>query len=396
MLQMAIKKNQPAGSPKLLYIASDDWFFLSHFAHLATAAQAAGYQVVLAARISNPQALARHGIAYIAQEFDRSKRSIFRALRLLPSLVDVLQKVKPDLIHIIGLQNIIFIAPFAALFSQAKIILAPIGLGQFWVESDFLSRCARSVIRALLWCLRGPRFFYLFENDEDSCELGLQNYPRKITVGGAGIDEAVFAPLPFPTASPLRVAIVARMLRSKGILQAVNAIRSVRQDGWDIELDLWGAPDPANLSSLTEDELRALSSDGITWRGATSDINGVWKRAHIAMLLSTREGLSKSLLEAAACGRPMIVNDAPGCRTFVRDGQEGFLVNASNPQTVVSALLKLAQDPALREKMGAAARLRVLQGFTQKQVASSILPLYSAALSNRSDKCKAKSAAIAP
>jgi glycosyltransferase involved in cell wall biosynthesis len=365
----------------LLYITAEDWFYEGHFAHLGIAAQQAGYEVGVACRISEKSPLHIHKFALYPQKFERGNRTAFHILRALPRLISTLRKAQPDIVHIIGLQTMLFAAPVAALFSDAQIVLAPTGLGQFWIENGINAKLARALVRLLLRCFRGPRFFYLFENGEDAKTLGLKNYPRLKIVGGAGIDENSFMPSPPPPSPPVRVSVISRMLHSKGIMQSVEALRRARKAGYDIVLDLWGAPDPANRSSLTDDELRALSHDGVVWRGPTNDVKSVWENSHIAMLLSLREGLPKTLLEAASCGRPIIASDVSGCRALVRNNQEGLLVDLNDPDAALHALIRLAQDESLRDKFGAVARARVLQGFTQTQVANDILGFYAAALS---------------
>lgn len=370
----------PDKRPRLLYITSEDWFFENHFGHLARTAQAAHYDVHIACRVSGKPPLASADFRIHPQVFDRGKRNSFHIARSLPRLLAAFRKTDADIIHIIGLQSILIAAPLAALFTRAKIVLAPTGLGQFWIENRRRAPAIRAAIRLFLRRYRSPRFFYLFENEDDIVELGLENYSRLKIIGGAGVDENVFTPAPFPPMPPLRVAVVSRMLHSKGIIESAAAVWQARAQGHNIELDLWGAPDPANASSLSEDELRAISKDGVTWRGETANIPVVWKNTHAALLLSKREGLPRSLLEAASCGRPIIAGNVPGCRAFVRDGQEGLLVDPNDPHEAAHALIRLTEDENLRLTLGVNARTRVLSGFTQAQVANDILNFYGAAL----------------
>ena len=118
------------------------------------------------------------------------------------------------------------------------------------------------------------------------------------------------------------------MLWSKGIDVAVEAVRLARAKGAAIELSLYGAPDPSNPKAIPEKTLKAWSAEpGIAWHGATRDIAGVWREHHVACLPSRGgEGLPRTLLEAAACGRAIVTTDVPGCRTLVRHDVEGLLV----------------------------------------------------------------------
>src|SRR5207245_10998774 len=118
------------------------------------------------------------------------------------------------------------------------------------------------------------------------------------------------------------------MLRDKGVLEAAAASRRVRAGGVRIELLLAGPTDPDNANSLTAERLGSLTAEpGIAWLGPVADVRAVWRRAAIALLPSTYgEGVPKALLEAAACGRPLIAADVPGCREAVRPGETGLLV----------------------------------------------------------------------
>ncbi len=104
---------------------------------------------------------------------------------------------------------------------------------------------------------------------------------------------------------------------------------ALRQHGTDVELLIAGTPDPANPASVTDQEAKDFGHEpGNTWLGHVKDIPSLWARSHIAVLPSRREGLPKSLLEAAAMGRPMVATDVPGCREVVtarRDRYSGPL-----------------------------------------------------------------------
>src|SRR5206468_558309 len=106
-----------------------------------------------------------------------------------------------------------------------------------------------------------------------------------------------------------------RMLVPKGIAETVAAIQLARANGTDITLDLVGVPDPSNPTSIAiSDLLKWSKQEGIYWRRRVESIAKVWKEHHIAILLSYREGLPISLVEAAASGRPIVTTDVVGCR----------------------------------------------------------------------------------
>jgi glycosyltransferase involved in cell wall biosynthesis len=115
---------------------------------------------------------------------------------------------------------------------------------------------------------------------------------------------------------------------------------------------------------------------GVTWLGHVGDISTVWARAHIAVLPSRREGLPLSLLEAAACGRPMIASDVPGCREIVRPGETGLLVPYDDARALASAIESLAQSAEQRARLGAAARSLVVEKFSAAAIGRQTADLY--------------------
>jgi glycosyltransferase involved in cell wall biosynthesis len=181
------------------------------------------------------------------------------------------------------------------------------------------------------------------------------------------------------------VALVSRMLRDKGVLDVVDAIRRLRERGLAIELILAGPTDADNAGSLSAASLSALAVEpGITWLGSVADVRSVWRRAAIAVLPSTYgEGVPKALLEAAACARPIVASDVPGCREAVGPGKNGILVPPRDIDALAEAIAALAANPTRREAMGRAGRALAECCFAEEIVARETLALYRAALAER-------------
>jgi glycosyltransferase involved in cell wall biosynthesis len=181
------------------------------------------------------------------------------------------------------------------------------------------------------------------------------------------------------------VGLVARMLRSKGVLDAASAVRMLRARGLPVELLLAGATDPDNRDSLTCEELEALTAEpGVRWLGPVEDVRDVWQRAAIAVLPSTYgEGLPKALLEAAACGRPIVATDMPGCREIVRPAKTGLLVSPGDIGALAEAIAAMAGDPARRLAMGRAARALAEREFGDALIGAQTQALYQALLAER-------------
>jgi glycosyltransferase involved in cell wall biosynthesis len=172
------------------------------------------------------------------------------------------------------------------------------------------------------------------------------------------------------------------MLRSKGVLDAVAAIRQLRAEGLAVDLVLAGAADPDSRDSLSEAELAALAREpGVEWLGPVVDVREVWGSTAIAVLPSSYgEGVPKALLEAASCGRPIVASDMPGCRDVVAHGETGFLVPAHDAAGLAQALATLARAPEMRARMGAAGRARIVAEFAEARVAEQTMALLRSAL----------------
>jgi glycosyltransferase involved in cell wall biosynthesis len=229
----------------------------------------------------------------------------------------------------------------------------------------------------------------IVQNPEDGTALAALGIDRQriALIRGSGVDLRHFMPLPMPGGDKVTIALVSRMLKEKGVLDAVAAIRLLRARGRPVELVLAGPTDTDNPGSLSAQSLSALSAEpGVTWLGAIDDVREVWRRAAIAVLPSTYgEGVPKALLEAAACARPIIASDVPGCREAVLGGksESGILVPPGDVGALADAITALAADPARCQIMGCNGRALVEAHFAEETVAHETLALYRAALAER-------------
>jgi glycosyltransferase involved in cell wall biosynthesis len=366
--------------PKILYLVTEDWFFVSHFLPMAQAARDCGLQVAIATRVrEDGERLKAEGFSVIAIESRRGSFSLLRSLRDFFQALKIVREQRADIVHCIALRPVVIGGLAAKLAGKGALVVAPTGLGHLWIEDGMAVRFARTLVRTIVgsW-LRGLRTRYLFENRDDPREFGLDPDGADVTiVGGAGVDPEKFPATEEPPAPPLKVAVVSRMIRPKGIVEAVDAVQRARAAGAPVELHLFGDPDPDNPRSIRQATLAQWSTEpGITWHGHEVDVGRVWREHHVAMLLSYREGLPRSLAEAAAAGRPIVATDVAGCREIVRDGQEGILVPLGDIDAAARALTTLAADPDLRYRLGAAANARLHERFTADAVGKKVRNLY--------------------
>jgi glycosyltransferase involved in cell wall biosynthesis len=372
---------------KILYFVPEDWVFVSHFRPMAEAALTCGLDVVIATRVhQHAEAIVGEGYKLVPL---KSKRGSLNPLALLKSILEmarIIRAEQPTMVHCISLPMAVLGGLAARATSRPQIILALTGLGYLWIESGPVAAIVRAIVRRTMgYLLRHPGTVCVFENAEDPREFGLDpSDPKVVLVGGAGVDPEAFPFGPAPPAPPVKIALLARMIKPKGIAEAVAAVRRARELGAAVELHLYGAPDPSNRTSYAEADLRRWASDpGIYWHGAADDVARVYREHHIAMLLSAREGLPKSLVEAAAAGRPMVATDVPGCREVVRQGLDGYLVQFGDIEAAAQALMRLAGDGALRRRLGEAANGRFHERFTIAAVKAVFSDLYRSLMAAR-------------
>jgi glycosyltransferase involved in cell wall biosynthesis len=366
---------------KLIFIATEDWFFASHFLPMLRAAREAGFAPAVICRVREHRAaIEAEGARVIPFEADRGRREIGQALATISGLARILRAEKPEIVHLIALWPIVLGGLAARLAGIRRRIHAVTGLGFLGASNSPAARASRLGMRLLL---RGPldgrNVRFLLENPDDARLLGFASSgERVVIVGGAGVDPDIYAPSAMPTLPPLKIAVVARMLWSKGIDVAVEAARRARAEGAPVELDLYGEPDPTNPKAISRDELEKWSREpGISWRGRTLDAPAVWREHHVCCLPSRGgEGLPRTLLEGASSGRAILTSDVPGCRALVRDGIEGLLVPPNDAVALGRAMVALARDPERVQRLGTAARERVLQGFTERHVIDAVASLY--------------------
>ncbi|MBM4199270.1 MAG: glycosyltransferase family 4 protein, partial [Gammaproteobacteria bacterium] len=118
----------------------------------------------------------------------------------------------------------------------------------------------------------------------------------------------------------------------------------------------------------------------VTWLGHVDDMPALFRTIDIVVLPSYREGLPKTLIEAAACGLPLITTDVPGCREVITDGVEGLLIPARDGRALARAISQLGDDPALRHKQGKAARHRAVAEFDDRSVNARTVDVYQRTL----------------
>jgi glycosyltransferase involved in cell wall biosynthesis len=368
-----------SAKPRLLYVVTEDWAFLSHRLPMARAARDAGFEVHVATRVSKgAAAIKAEGFVLHPTPFARGSLSPVATLLTIGALRRVYRDVKPVLTHHVALQACV-LGMLASFGRSCACVNAFIGLGYSFTSKTGKARAVRTLIGSLLrFLINRNRCMALVQNPDDMAallSLGIAKN-RIALIAGSGVDIDRFTPVPEPDGAPT-LGFVGRLLDDKGIRTLIAAHQLLRTRVPKAQLLVAGTPDPANPASVTEAEARSWNEQpGITWLGEVNDIAGLWARTHIAVLPSRREGLPLSLLEAAACGRAMIGSDVPGCREIVVHEQTGLLFPVDDVSALADAMERLATNPQLRARYATAARSRVVNEFSASIIGRQTVALY--------------------
>ena len=197
-------------------------------------------------------------------------------------------------------------------------------------------------------------------------------------IEGVGADTEYYQPLPEPQSADERpvVLMATRMLWDKGVGTLVDSARLLHQK-MDARIVLAGEPDPGNPASIDVKILNQWVDEGLVeWWGWQADMRAAFAACHVVTLPSFGEGIPTVLLEAAACGRPIVTTDVPGCRDVVQDGVNGLLVPSKDSQALAAALLTLLGNEALRSQMGQAGRRLIVKRFSNQRIQAETLAVY--------------------
>lgn len=368
-----------ASSGTILYVETEERAFLSHRLPMARAARDAGFDVHVAASVgSNSEAIRAEGFTLHAMPFRRGGLSPFGAISTITALRRIKRELSPAIVHHVGMQ-ISVLGGISSLGMTTPQVNAMTGLGYAFTSTTAKALFLRiGIAIALRFFLNRDHAVFLVQNPDDRAALetiGID--PRRLAlIPGSGVDTDKLMPMPEPD-GPITVGFAGRLLTAKGIRALVAAHRLLLARGLDIRLLIAGDPDPANPDSVKLEEAQQWNSEpGITWLGHVGDIATLWRRSHVAALPSHREGLPKSLLEAAACGRPLVATDAPGCREIVIPDQTGLLAPIEDPQALANAIGELAASRELRMRYGEAARQLVVEKMSAQSVGAAIVALY--------------------
>lgn len=392
---------------KILYLIAEDQYFYSHRLNLAKEALRAGFEVAVASKFNSDTSRKKEiealGIkVYPLQHFSRTSINLLKQLNALRELNEIYKSYKPDIAHHVALKPII-LGSFIANRNRVPMIVNALGgLGYLFTAPLYKPKKTMMrflVKRILRWLFNKKNTLVILQNSDD-LNLLMQSrvtQPNKtVLIAGSGVDVQAFSETPPPPSPPVVISCVSRMLWDKGIGELVQAalilkkyfhketkltkgIKETAENKFII--NLFGMPDAENPASIPIKQLEEWHRNGIVhWQKYSKNVVKAYSDCHIAVLPSYREGLPKSLLEAASSGRPIVTTDVPGCREVVKLGHNGILVPPRDSKSLAEALIALIENEALRVQMGKEGRRMVETQFSDKSINMQILDLYKKSL----------------
>lgn len=362
----------------LLYIVAKAEYFLSHRLALAKEAKAAGYSIAVATtKFCEKDVCQLAGFEIFPARFKRGGINPFAELKTIFDLVKIFKKSQPSLVHNVALKPALY-GSMIARFYKKPTVNAINGFGYIFTSHHLKARFLRPFIKFIFRCiLNHPSVYVIIQNQQDylECEALL---PRcnLFLVLGSGVDTKIFRPVSYQ--GVFTFTLVARMLWSKGVGEFVEAAQHFIKNNPEkkVRFLLVGADDPENPESIPLGALKKWHDEGsIEWLGHNNNIQDVYSQTHVAVLPSYREGLPKSLLEAMACGLPIITTDAIGCRDIV-DDTNGIKVPVKNAEALALAFEKCAADPQMCEAMGKQGRIKAENMYAIDIINQQIINIY--------------------
>lgn len=382
--QTAIPPEAAGAAPKiLLFTVNNPAFFLSHRLPIALGAARSGYEVHVATMDGAAvRTIQQHGFVHHVIPMSRSGKNPLRELLSIYALWRLYRRLRPDIVHAVTIKPVLYGGIAARLAGVPAYVAAISGLGFIFTRQqsrfDFLLWATMTLYRFALGH-SNSRVIFQNENDRDLlARAGALKSGQAVMIRGSGVDLERFNVQAEPDGAPVAV-MAARLLKDKGVREFVAAARISVGHSSGLRWMLAGSPDPGNPASVSQEDVEIWKREGfVECLGEQADIAALYRRSHIVVLPSYREGLPKSLVEAAACGRAVVTTDVPGCRDAIEPGVTGLLVPVHDAAALAAAVQRLADDAVLRRAMGSAGRNLAEREFDIRLIVGRHLEIYGA------------------
>jgi glycosyltransferase involved in cell wall biosynthesis len=354
--------------------------------------------VVIGCAVEPRSRFAEAGFGYYTYSLDRRVNPL-NDLITVNQLINLFKQIQPHIVHAFDTKPCV-LARVAARLAGVPIVIGTLpGLGSLYVDDSLTTRMVRMIYEKLqrLACYLSD--LTIFQNCEDAQQFvarGIVPIHKTAVIPGSGVRTDLFNPATIPRyeqervraelgipPNTLLVTMVSRLIRSKGVAEFAAAAQIVRQQHPQTHFLLVGPADEESMDRFTPSELLQLTR-ALTWAGARSDIPAILAASDICVLPTFyREGIPRVLLEAASMGLPIVTTDSPGCKEVVEPGVNGFLIPPRDPGALAEAILRLVEEPDLRQRFGQESRRRAVTYFDLSVIAKQIRSIYRELLAHK-------------
>jgi len=367
---------------KIIFLVTEDWYFLSHRLPIALACKNRGYEVYIACKDTGKiNQIKEYGFKCFNLKLYRGYASLFSIFKNIIEIRTVIKESGASILHAVSIQSII-LGLLATFFNRnIKFVAAVTGLGSLFLVKNIKTRVIKFLLNIfLIVCLKKKNIKIIVQNKDDEYFVNknlLCPLYKIFIIRGSGIDINYHKVQSEPIFPPITISYVGRIIKDKGIENLIKAFKLVNKVNKNIKLLLVGSVDKNNIRPISEKFIKDNNNNNnIEFIGEVEDIREIWKISHIAILLSKREGLPKSLLEAAAVGRAIISTDVPGSREIALNSINAEIVNLEDVNATVKAILYLAENHEIRKSYGFKSRELVEGDMSEDKVIANTLSLY--------------------
>lgn len=324
------------------------------------------------------------GIKFISVPIDHKGKKPLSDLLLIKRLAVLYRNIHPSFVHHFTIKPVIFGSLAAKLSNVPHIFNTITGLGYSFERRGFLRNLVISLYRLALT----GRPKVIFQNSADRTlfiSLGIASESNAHVVLGSGVDTGKIRPvIKSHMKNEITFLMVSRMLWSKGVKEFVTAAKTVKSSfpfaHFIMAGGVSGGGAKGNPAMVPGTWLKEINSQGVVkWmdRMPFQDILQLLDDADVSVLPSYSEGLPKSLIEAAAKGKPIITTDIPGCRDVVIDGFNGYLIPPKNDDLLAARMINFINKPDLINSMGARSRERAVKLFDSNKIIADTIKIYN-------------------
>lgn len=366
---------------KIIFLVNTDSFLVSHRLPIADKMLKSGYEVHIATEFSKyKDMLIKKGFKVHNINFNRNSMNLLRSLFVLFQIIHLIFKLKPDILHLISLKPIIFGGLVTFIFPIKLLVFSITGLGSMFIENSFFYKIRLFFFTFLYRIVfLNSNLKVILQNNDDLKYLASKaklNKNKVVMIKGSGVNLNDYKPSKIPKKFPI-ILMASRLIKDKGVEEFIKAAKYLKKKKFKGEFYLVGDVDFNNPSAVSKNLISLNHKKKILrYFKYRIDISKFIKKSTIVVLPSYREGFPKILMEAAACVRPIITTNVPGCKDAIINNKTGILVPPKNYKALGDAINKLSQDKKKIEKFASEARKYAIANFSIKDVISKHILIY--------------------